>query len=85
MLLLLHPGLIYQFLICLSLFGFRYTDRRKSAIHHFKQALSIDPLFWAAYEQLCILGMVIEHPHNSVPLAVLCNQLVVHIKCCSST
>jgi hypothetical protein len=36
---------------------FRYTDRKKSAIQHFKQALSMDPLMWAAYEELCILGM----------------------------
>lgn len=35
----------------------RYTDRRKSAVHHFKQALSIDPLLWAAYEELCLLGL----------------------------
>ncbi|KAI8005984.1 putative F-actin-capping protein subunit beta [Camellia lanceoleosa] len=27
-----------------------YTDTRKSAIHHFKQALSIDLLLWAAYD-----------------------------------
>lgn len=39
---------------------YRYTDRRKSAVHHFKQALSIDPLFWAAYEELCILGSAEE-------------------------
>ncbi|CAK7337471.1 unnamed protein product [Dovyalis caffra] len=44
------------------------------------EALSIDPLFWAAYEELCILGMVIEHSHNSVPFAVLCNQLAVQIE-----
>ncbi|XP_061362082.1 cell division cycle protein 27 homolog B-like [Gastrolobium bilobum] len=39
---------------------YRYTDRRKSAIHHFKQALSMDPLMWAAYEELCILGAAEE-------------------------
>ncbi|KNA10643.1 hypothetical protein SOVF_142470 [Spinacia oleracea] len=39
---------------------YRYTDRRKSAVHHFKQALSIDPLFWAAYEELCVLGSAEE-------------------------
>ncbi|CAO2826956.1 unnamed protein product [Amaranthus hypochondriacus] len=39
---------------------YRYTDRRKTAVHHFKQALSIDPLFWAAYEELCILGSAEE-------------------------
>ncbi|GAA0183094.1 ubiquitin-protein ligase [Lithospermum erythrorhizon] len=33
-----------------------YTDRLKSAIHHFNQALSLDPLLWVAYEELCILG-----------------------------
>lgn len=36
---------------------FRYTDRKKNAVHHFKMALSMDPLMWAAYEELCILGM----------------------------
>ncbi|CAI8594181.1 unnamed protein product [Vicia faba] len=39
---------------------YRYTDRRKSAINHFKQALSMDPLMWAAYEELCILGAAEE-------------------------
>ncbi|KAF3441874.1 hypothetical protein FNV43_RR15789 [Rhamnella rubrinervis] len=39
---------------------YRYTDRKKSAIHHFKQALSIDPLMWAAYEELCVLGAADE-------------------------
>ncbi|CAJ2645063.1 unnamed protein product [Trifolium pratense] len=35
---------------------YRYTDRLKSVIHHFNQALSLDPLHWVAYEELCILG-----------------------------
>ncbi|XP_022865632.1 cell division cycle protein 27 homolog B-like [Olea europaea var. sylvestris] len=39
---------------------YRYTDRRKNAIHHFYQALSMDPLLWAAYEELCILGAAEE-------------------------
>ncbi|KAJ7969551.1 Cell division cycle protein 27 like B [Quillaja saponaria] len=39
---------------------YRYTDRRKSAVHHFKQALSLDPLMWAAYEELCVLGAAEE-------------------------
>ncbi|XP_050373541.1 cell division cycle protein 27 homolog B isoform X2 [Argentina anserina] len=39
---------------------YRYTDRRKSAIQHFKQALTIDPLMWAAYEELCVLGSAEE-------------------------
>ncbi|KAL1834007.1 hypothetical protein ACET3Z_003658 [Daucus carota] len=39
---------------------YRYTDRRRSAVHHFKQALSVDPLFWAAYEELCVLGAAEE-------------------------
>ncbi|KAL6559756.1 Cell division cycle protein 27 B [Orobanche gracilis] len=37
-----------------------YTDRRQSAINHFNQALSLDPLLWAAYEELCILGAADE-------------------------
>ncbi|XP_077215925.1 cell division cycle protein 27 homolog B-like isoform X2 [Tasmannia lanceolata] len=39
---------------------YRYTDRRKSAVDHFMQALSIDPFLWAAYEELCILGAAEE-------------------------
>ncbi|KAJ6923408.1 cell division cycle protein 27 [Populus alba x Populus x berolinensis] len=53
---------------------YRYTDRRKSAIHHFKQALSIDPLFWAAYEQLCILGAAEETAAVFDEAAALCIQ-----------
>ncbi|KAK3433166.1 hypothetical protein EUGRSUZ_D00685 [Eucalyptus grandis] len=34
---------------------YRYTDRKRGAVHHFKQALSIDPLLWSAYEELCAL------------------------------
>ncbi|XP_031381751.1 cell division cycle protein 27 homolog B isoform X2 [Punica granatum] len=39
---------------------YRYTDRRTNAVHHFKQALSLDPLLWTAYEELCILGAAEE-------------------------
>ncbi|KAI3422861.1 KOW domain-containing protein [Psidium guajava] len=39
---------------------YRYTDRKRGAIHHFKQALSADPLLWAAYEELCALGSAEE-------------------------
>ncbi|XP_030448598.2 cell division cycle protein 27 homolog B-like isoform X2 [Syzygium oleosum] len=39
---------------------YRYTDRKRGAIHHFKQALSTDPLLWAAYEELCALGSAEE-------------------------
>ncbi|KAI3717226.1 hypothetical protein L1987_68710 [Smallanthus sonchifolius] len=35
---------------------YRYTDRLKHAANQFNQALSIDPLLWAAYEELCKLG-----------------------------
>ncbi|XP_011048324.1 PREDICTED: cell division cycle protein 27 homolog B isoform X2 [Populus euphratica] len=53
---------------------YRYTDRSKSAIHHFKQALSIDPLFWAAYEELCILGAAEEAAAVFDEAAALCIQ-----------
>ncbi|XP_041995281.1 cell division cycle protein 27 homolog B-like isoform X2 [Salvia splendens] len=39
---------------------YRHTDRKQSAINHFNQALSLDPLLWAAYEELCILGAAEE-------------------------
>ncbi|KAK7364952.1 hypothetical protein VNO80_13701 [Phaseolus coccineus] len=39
---------------------YRCTDRRKRAIKYFKQALSMDPLMWTAYEELCILGAAEE-------------------------
>ncbi|KAL5768764.1 hypothetical protein ACOSP7_015309 [Xanthoceras sorbifolium] len=53
---------------------YRYTDRRKSAIHHFKQALAIDPLLWAAYEELCILGSAEEATAVFGEAAALCIQ-----------
>jgi hypothetical protein len=53
-----------SFLFIEILCCFRYTDRRKSAVHHFKQALSVDPLMWAAYEELCVLGLYKEFPHG---------------------
>ncbi|XP_039055988.1 cell division cycle protein 27 homolog B-like [Hibiscus syriacus] len=28
----------------------------KRSVEHFRKVLSIDPLFWAAYEELCMLG-----------------------------
>ncbi|KAJ4888898.1 Cell division cycle protein 27-like protein B [Raphanus sativus] len=39
---------------------YKYTDRRKNAAQQFKQALTLDPLLWAAYEELCILGAAEE-------------------------
>ncbi|KAH9323620.1 hypothetical protein KI387_018259, partial [Taxus chinensis] len=39
---------------------YRYTDRRKIAIEHFVQAVSLDPFLWSAYEELCILGATEE-------------------------
>ncbi|XXG87356.1 hypothetical protein AAC387_Pa11g2066 [Persea americana] len=39
---------------------YRYTDRRKSAVDHLMQALSIDPFLWDAYKELCILGAAEE-------------------------
>ncbi|KAG5553668.1 hypothetical protein RHGRI_011534 [Rhododendron griersonianum] len=53
---------------------YRYTDRRKSAVHHFKQALSIDPLLWAAYEELCLLGATEEASAVFGEVAALCIQ-----------
>lgn len=53
---------------------YRYTDRRKSAIHHFKQALSIDPFLWAAYEELCVLGAAEEATSVFGEVAALCIQ-----------
>nr|CAD1831302.1 unnamed protein product [Ananas comosus var. bracteatus] len=39
---------------------YSYTGRRLAAVDHFMQALVVDPLFWAAYEELCILGSAEE-------------------------
>ncbi|KMT03248.1 hypothetical protein BVRB_8g197920 isoform A [Beta vulgaris subsp. vulgaris] len=39
---------------------YRYTGLKERAVYHFDLALSIDPLFWAAYEELCILGSAKE-------------------------
>ncbi|XP_047311527.1 cell division cycle protein 27 homolog B [Impatiens glandulifera] len=53
---------------------YRYTDRRKSAIHHFKQALTLDPLLWVAYEELCILGAAEDATLVFGEAAALCLQ-----------
>ncbi|CBI28012.3 hypothetical protein VitviT2T_016470 [Vitis vinifera] len=53
---------------------YRYTDRKKSAVHHFKQALSLDPLLWAAYEELCLLGAAEEATAVFGEAAALCIQ-----------
>ncbi|XP_006657144.3 cell division cycle protein 27 homolog B isoform X1 [Oryza brachyantha] len=36
---------------------YRYTGRVAAAAEQFVQALTLDPLLWAAYEELCILGV----------------------------
>uniref|UniRef100_A0A0D3GIR6 Cdc23 domain-containing protein n=1 Tax=Oryza barthii TaxID=65489 RepID=A0A0D3GIR6_9ORYZ len=36
---------------------YRYTGRVEAAAEQFVQALTLDPLLWAAYEELCILGV----------------------------
>ncbi|XP_022731116.1 cell division cycle protein 27 homolog B-like isoform X2 [Durio zibethinus] len=53
---------------------YRYTDRKKSAIHHFRLALSIDPLLWAAYEELCVLAAAEEATVVFGEAAALCVQ-----------
>lgn len=53
---------------------YRYTDRRQSAVHHFNQALSMDPLLWAAYEELCILGAAVEATSVFGEAATVCIQ-----------
>ncbi|GMI81269.1 HOBBIT [Hibiscus trionum] len=53
---------------------YRYTDRKKSAIHHFRLALSIDPLLWAAYEELSVLGAAEEATAVFGEAASLCIQ-----------
>nr|XP_043621457.1 cell division cycle protein 27 homolog B [Erigeron canadensis] len=53
---------------------YRYTDRIKSAVHQFNQALSMDPLLWAAYEELCKLGAAGEATSVFGELASECIQ-----------
>ncbi|XP_038880140.1 cell division cycle protein 27 homolog B isoform X1 [Benincasa hispida] len=53
---------------------YRYTDRRRSAIQHFQQALSLDPLMWCAYEELCVLGAAEDASSVFGEAAVLCIQ-----------
>ncbi|KAK8455805.1 hypothetical protein SEVIR_4G222500v4 [Setaria viridis] len=36
---------------------YRCTGRMSAAAEQFTQALTLDPLLWAAYEELCILGV----------------------------
>ncbi|KAK7291995.1 hypothetical protein RIF29_07597 [Crotalaria pallida] len=53
---------------------YRYTDKRERAVHHFKQALSMDPVLWAAYEELCILGAAEDATAVFGEAAALCMQ-----------
>ncbi|KAH0704688.1 hypothetical protein KY290_020032 [Solanum tuberosum] len=53
---------------------YRYTDRRNSSIQHFNQALLLDPLLWAAYEELCILGAAEEAAAVFGEASLLCIQ-----------
>ncbi|XP_010535181.1 PREDICTED: cell division cycle protein 27 homolog A isoform X2 [Tarenaya hassleriana] len=39
---------------------YRYTGRRHSSVEHFRMVLLLDPLFWEAYEELCMLGVAEE-------------------------
>ncbi|KAK4747336.1 hypothetical protein SAY87_026373 [Trapa incisa] len=59
---------------------YRYTDRKISAIHHFKQALSLDPLLWSAYEELCVLGAAEDAAAVFGETAAICiqNQYLHH-------
>ncbi|KAJ1380807.1 Tetratricopeptide-like helical domain superfamily [Sesbania bispinosa] len=78
-------GLIYRLSSLLRMDNYKmYTDRRKSAIHHFKQALSMDPLVWAAYEELCILGAAEEATAVFGEDAAFCLQKQ-YINCSTST
>lgn len=36
----------------------RLTNRHKVAQSYHKAALTLDPLLWSAYEELCMLGML---------------------------
>lgn len=36
----------------------RLTNRHKVAQSYHKAALTLDPLLWSAYEELCLLGML---------------------------
>ncbi|CAN1822192.1 Cell division cycle protein 27 homolog B [Linum perenne] len=62
------------FLVLFTVIFIRYTDRRKRAVQHFKQALLIDPLLWDAYEELCILGAAEEATAVFGEAAFLCIQ-----------
>ncbi|XP_038984046.1 cell division cycle protein 27 homolog B isoform X2 [Phoenix dactylifera] len=54
---------------------YRYTGRRTCAVDHFVQALGIDPLLWAAYEELCILEEASEYFNDAAAFRVQQQQL----------
>ncbi|GAB2222023.1 hypothetical protein Droror1_Dr00013220 [Drosera rotundifolia] len=69
---------------------YRFTDRRKNAVTHFKQALSLDPLYWAAYEELSLLGCAEEAAVVFGETAVLSilkqhQQLQQYVPTCQNT
>ncbi|KAK9014039.1 hypothetical protein V6N11_005212 [Hibiscus sabdariffa] len=53
---------------------YRDTARMKRSVEHFRKALSIDPLFWAAYEELCMLGEAEESAVYFGDAAIPCVQ-----------
>ncbi|KAK8479333.1 hypothetical protein V6N13_063223 [Hibiscus sabdariffa] len=53
---------------------YRDTARMKRSVEHFRKALSIDPLFWAAYEELCMLGEAEESSVYFGDAAIPCVQ-----------
>ncbi|XP_022754989.1 cell division cycle protein 27 homolog B-like isoform X2 [Durio zibethinus] len=70
----------FQMVQLVIIFLALFTDRKKSAIHHFRLALSINPLLWAAYEELCVLGAAKEATVVFSEAAALCiqNQYLHH-------
>jgi len=59
---MLHILIFFRFYIFISTVC-RCTGRISAAAEQFTQALTLDPLLWAAYEELCILGWFILHPY----------------------
>jgi hypothetical protein len=59
---MLHIIIFFRFYIFISTVC-RCTGRISAAAEQFTQALTLDPLLWAAYEELCILGWFILHPY----------------------
>jgi hypothetical protein len=49
------------------------SNRHDTAVHYYAAALTLDPLMWCAYEELCNLGAPACHTKDAEAYTDVCN------------